>query len=94
MIKTKKNTLTNISLEIYAAVMAVIAFFSTLFAAALAPKRVLCNKRGDGYIESAIWLVVAVVLGALLLGGLYVLFDDVIMDTLTEKVTNLFNFTA
>jgi len=32
---------------------------------------VLDNKRGDGYIDVAVKMIIAVVIGALLLGGLY-----------------------
>ena len=35
---------------------------------------------------------IAVVIGALLLGGLYALFGDTILPTLTEKVEDMFNF--
>ena len=34
----------------------------------------------------------AVVIGALLLGGLYALFGDTIMPTVTQKVKDMFNF--
>ena len=34
----------------------------------------LCNTRGEGYIDTAIKILIAVVLGALLLAGLYTLF--------------------
>ena len=34
----------------------------------------------------------AVVLGALLLAGLYALFGDVVMPTLNERITNMFNY--
>ena len=37
-------------------------------------------------------ILIAVVIGALLLTGLYTLFDDTIMPTVTTKIQNLFNF--
>ncbi len=37
-------------------------------------------------------ILIAVVIGALLLAGLYKLFDKTIMPTVTKKVTELFNF--
>ena len=39
----------------------------------------LNNNRGDGYIDTAVKILIAVVLGALLLAGLYALFGDVVM---------------
>ena len=36
--------------------------------------------------------MIAVVIGALLLAGLYALFNDTIMPTVTQKVKDLFNY--
>jgi len=53
---------------------------------------VLNNNRGDGYIDTAVKILIAVVLGALLLAGLYALFGDVVMPTLTNKIKGMFNY--
>ena len=45
-----------------------------------------------GYIDTAVKILIAVVLGALLLAGLYALFGDVVMPTLNERITNMFNY--
>ena len=37
-------------------------------------------------------ILIAVVIGALLLAGLYALFNDTIMPTVTQKVKDLFNY--
>jgi len=47
---------------------------------------------GEGYIDTAVKILIAVVLGALLLAGLYALFGDVVMPTLTERIRNMFNY--
>ena len=47
---------------------------------------------GEGYIDTAVKILIAVVLGALLLAGLYALFGDVVMPTLNERITNMFNY--
>ncbi len=52
----------------------------------------LRNKRGENFVDSGIKILIAVVIGALLLGGLYALFGDTIMPTVTEKVEDMFNF--
>jgi len=52
----------------------------------------LNNNRGDGYIDTAVKILIAVVLGALLLAGLYTLFGDVVMPTLTNKIKGMFNY--
>ncbi len=52
----------------------------------------IASTRGEGYVDSGVKILIAVVIGALLLGGLYTLFDDTIMPTVTTKIQNLFNF--
>ena len=50
------------------------------------------NNRGEGYIDTAVKILVAVVLGALLLAGLYALFGEVVMPTLEERIKEMFNY--
>lgn len=50
------------------------------------------NNRGEGYIDTAVKILIAVVLGALLLAGLYALFGDVVMPTLEQKIKDMFNY--
>ena len=52
----------------------------------------LANSRGENYVDSGVKILIAVVLGALLLGGLYALFGDVIMPTLTERIEGMFDY--
>lgn len=55
-------------------------------------KRALSNNCGEGYIDTAVKILIAVVLGALLLAGLYMLFGDVVMPTLNERIQEMFNY--
>ena len=55
-------------------------------------KTALESKKAEGYVDSGVKILIAVVIGALLLAGLYALFDDTIMPTVTKKVTDLFNY--
>ena len=50
------------------------------------------STAGEGYVDSGVKILIAVVIGALLLGGLYALFNTTIMPTVTSKITELFNF--
>ncbi len=50
------------------------------------------NARAEGYVDSGVKILIAVVIGALLLAGLYTLFNSTIMPTVTEKVKALFNY--
>ena len=52
----------------------------------------VANTRGEGYVDSGVKILIAVVIGALLLAGLYTLFNNTIMPTVTTKITDLFNF--
>ena len=56
-------------------------------------KRKLLDNSGQGAIDQAIIILICVVLGALLLAGLYALVDDTVMPTLTEKIQEMFNYT-
>ena len=49
-------------------------------------------RSGKGYIDTAVKILIAVVLGALLLAGLYALFGDVVMPTLNKRITEMFNY--
>ncbi len=55
-------------------------------------KELLKSNKGENFVDSGIKILIAVVIGALLLGGLYALFGDVILPTLNQKVTDMFNF--
>ena len=55
-------------------------------------KTALANIRGEGYVDTGVKILIAVVIGALLLAGLYTLFNTTIMPTVTTKVTELFSY--
>ena len=59
---------------------------------AIRSKTVLANTRGEGYVDTGVKILIAVVICALLLAGLYTLFNTTIMPTVTSKVTELFNY--
>ena len=52
----------------------------------------IANTRGEGYVDSGVKILIAVVIGALLLSGLYALFNTTIMPTVTSKIQGLFNY--
>ncbi len=56
--------------------------------------RILSNKNGSGYIDQAVTILIAVVLGALLLAGLYALFGDVVLPRLEQEITRMFNYSG
>ena len=60
--------------------------------AIISAKCAVANKKAEGYVDSGVKILIAVVIGALLLGGLYALFNTTIMPTVTTKITGLFNY--
>ena len=55
-------------------------------------RRAVCSNAGEGYIDTAVKILISVVLGALLLAGLYALFGDVVMPTLNQRIKDMFNY--
>lgn len=53
---------------------------------------ILSDRRGSGYIDQVLLILISVVIGALLLAGLYTLFDGTVLPTVTEKVKQLFDY--
>lgn len=50
----------------------------------------LKSRKGESYVDTGVKVLIAVVLGALLLEGLYLLFTDVIDPTAYGKIVSLF----
>lgn len=55
-------------------------------------KEVLADNRAEGYIDTAVKILIAVVLGALLLAGLYALLGETVLPTLTQRIKEMFNY--
>ena len=55
-------------------------------------KSLLCSQRGEGFVDTAIKILIAVVIGALILAGLYALFGETILPTLKQRITDMFNY--
>lgn len=56
-------------------------------------KNKVTDNSGQGAVDTAIVVLLSVVLGALLLAGLYALMDDTVLPTLTQKIQEMFNYT-
>ena len=50
------------------------------------------DTKGENYVDTAVKILIAVVLSSLLLAGLYALFVDVVMPTLTQRIQDMFNY--
>lgn len=56
-------------------------------------KNKLRDKSGQGALDTAVVVLISIVLGALILAGLYALLDDTVLPTLTTKIQEMFNYT-
>ncbi|WP_097015351.1 DUF6133 family protein [Anaerocolumna aminovalerica] len=53
---------------------------------------ILKSNRGEGFVDNAIAILIAVVIGALLLAGLYALFGETVLPTLKQRIVDMFNY--
>ncbi|QWU13176.1 hypothetical protein SAMN04487895_11742 [Paenibacillus sophorae] len=60
--------------------------------AVMLTKQALNNRRAEGFVDTAVKILMAVVIGALVLAGLYLLFEDTILPTLTQRIKEMFNY--
>ncbi|MGM9646591.1 MAG: DUF6133 family protein, partial [Eubacteriales bacterium] len=63
-------------------------------ALAIRAKSTIENVKAEGYIDTGVKIIIAVVVGAVILGGLYALFNSVILPRLNTEIQNMFNYTA
>ena len=61
-------------------------------AIAMRAKNALTNKKGETAVGTGIAILISVVLGALLLAGLYTLLGDVVLGNLSDKEVELFDY--
>ena len=50
------------------------------------------STTGEGYIDTGVKIIIGVVVGGVILSGLYALFNTTIIPTLTEKISGMFNY--
>ena len=79
---TAKSAVTCVKTAVGNSMSAVLAF----------NRRAVCGNAGEGYIDTAVKVLIAVVLGALVLAGLYALLNDTVMPTVTQKITEMFSY--
>ena len=71
-------------------------FFNTLknkaTAAFISAKTAISNPTAEGYIDTGVKIIIGVVIGGVILAGLYLLFNSTIMPTLSSKIQGMFNY--
>ena len=55
-------------------------------------KTTIENVNAEGYVDTGVKIIIAVVVGAVILGGLYALFDNVILPTLETRIDGMFDY--
>lgn len=53
--------------------------------------KILKNQKGEGYIDTGVKIIIAVIVGALLLSGIYLLFNTVILPKTNNKIESMMN---
>ena len=61
---------------------------------ALRSRQILSSQCGEGFIDTAVKILISVVIGALLLAGLYTLFGETIMPQLQDRIQDMFNYSG
>ena len=59
---------------------------------AVCAKTTLANAKAEGYVDTGVKIIIAVVVGAVILAGLYALFDTVILPTLETRIDGMFDY--
>ena len=57
-------------------------------------KTALTSKAGEGYIDTGVKIIIGVVVGGVILAGLYAPFNTTIIPTLGTKISEMFNYGA
>ena len=60
--------------------------------AVVTAKSAIESTSGEGYIDTGVKIIIGVVIGGVILAGLYLLFDSTIIPTLTTMIGEMFNY--
>lgn len=55
---------------------------------------VIASKRAEGYVDTGVKIIIAVVIGGVILAGLYTLFSGTIIPNLNTEIGEMFNYGA
>lgn len=55
-------------------------------------KTAIQSISGEGYVDTGVKIIIGVVIGGVILAGLYALFNTTIIPTLTNKITEMFSY--
>ena len=52
----------------------------------------LASKKAEGYVDTGVKIIIGVVIGGVILAGLYALFNTTIIPSLEGKIADMFNY--
>ena len=67
-------------------------FFAKMKSKVVSAKSALVSRSGEGYVDTGVKIIIGVVIGGVILAGLYTLFNTTIIPTLTTKITGMFSY--
>ena len=50
------------------------------------------SKKAEGYVDTGVKILIGVVIGGVILAGLYALFNTTILPSLEGKISEMFNY--
>ena len=65
---------------------------SKINSAVISAKTAIQSTTGEGYIDTGVKIIIGVVIGSVILAGLYALFNTTIIPTLSSKIQGMFNY--
>ena len=62
--------------------------------AVISAKVAIENQKAEGYIDTGVKIIIGVVIGGVILAGLYTLFNSTVIPTLSTKIGEMFNYSG
>ena len=57
-------------------------------------QEVVTSVKAEGYVDTGVKIIIAVVIGGVILAGLYTLFNGTIIPNLNTEIGNMFNYSG
>lgn len=61
---------------------------------AIAAKTAIQSVTGEGYVDTGVKIIISVVVGGVILAGLYALFKTIILPNLNTEIGKMFNYSG
>ena len=55
-------------------------------------KAAVSNRKGQGALDTAVTVLISIVLGALILAGLYLILNGTVLPSVTKRIEDMFNY--